>query len=148
MNIGQSVFATNLNLISTIIFSADLIDLDSGAAQEFKDLVDTIMEEAGKPNVSDFFPVLQRFDLQGMRKRIKPCYTRLHQIFDDIIDKRLQSRAIGSNAGDFLDVLIDEFGNNEPIFNRVNIKPLILVRNGKLCYLVGYHKFICVLHFC
>ncbi|KAK1380336.1 Geraniol 8-hydroxylase [Heracleum sosnowskyi] len=126
VDIGQSVFGTSLNLISNIIFSVDMIDLDSGLAQEFKNLVETIMEEAGKPNISDFFPVLQRFDLQGIRKRIKPCYTRLHQIFDDIIDKRLQSRAMSSNPCDFLDVLIDEFGNDEPIFNRVNIKPLIL----------------------
>lgn len=126
MDIGQSVFATSLNLISNIIFSVDLIDLDSGLAQEFKNLVGTIMEESGKPNISDFFSVLQSFDLQGMRKRIKPCYTRLHRIVDDLIDKRLQSRALGSHASDFLDLLIDEFGNDEPIFDRVNIKPLIL----------------------
>ncbi|KAJ8754388.1 hypothetical protein K2173_002839 [Erythroxylum novogranatense] len=120
VDIGPVAFATALNLISTTIFSIDMVDPEFEKAQEFQDVVWTIMEGAGKPNLSDYFPILKRFDLQGVRKHIRPAYQRLHEIFDEIIDERLASKA---RLGDFLDVLINQDG---PDSDRKLIKPLIV----------------------
>ncbi|KAF5735012.1 hypothetical protein HS088_TW15G00511 [Tripterygium wilfordii] len=128
VDIGQVAFATTLNLISNAIFSVDIIDTDFEKAQEFKDLVWRIMEDAGKQNLSDIFPVLKLFDLQGLRRHVRPAYMRLHEIFDEMIEKRLESRKIGSErSGDFLDVLLDQCDEPGSDFDRHNIKPLILV---------------------
>ncbi|KAH7511714.1 hypothetical protein FEM48_Zijuj12G0012000 [Ziziphus jujuba var. spinosa] len=133
VDIGSLAFAATLNLISNTIFSVDIIDpVGFETAQEFKDLVWRIMEDAGKLNLSDYFPALRRFDLQGVRRHVRVSYLRLHQIFDEIIAKRLQSRASSSDStssthGDFLDVLLDQCQQHQDGFTFETIKPLILV---------------------
>ncbi|KAE8657221.1 geraniol 8-hydroxylase-like [Hibiscus syriacus] len=128
VNIGEVTFATTLNLISSTIFSTDIVDPEFSTAQEFKDLVWRIMEDSSKPNLSDYFPMLKRFDLQGIRKHIRQSYKGLHEIFDEMIDKRMEVRASDPMArtGDFLDLLLDQCEDNESDFTRQNTKPLIL----------------------
>ncbi|KAE8693193.1 geraniol 8-hydroxylase-like [Hibiscus syriacus] len=128
VNIGQLTFATALNLISSTIFSTDIVDPDFSTAQEFKELVWRIMEYSAKPNSSDYFPMLKRFDWQGIRKHIRQSYLRLHVIFDVMIEERMEVRASDSMTrnGDFLDVLLDQCEENESYFTRQNINPLIL----------------------
>ncbi|KAF6144613.1 hypothetical protein GIB67_006105 [Kingdonia uniflora] len=65
IDIGQAVFSTTLNLISNTMFSIDLAHLNSETAQEFKFLVRGVLEEAGRSNLSDYFPVLKFVDPQG-----------------------------------------------------------------------------------
>ncbi|CAN4099800.1 unnamed protein product [Withania somnifera] len=128
VDIGRVAFATMLNLISRTIFSIDLVDLEFETAQEFKDLVWSINEYAGKPNLSDYFPVLKWLDLQGVKRHVRPAYIRLHEIFEQQIEKRVQERGAGmKNKGDFLDVLLDqceEEGNSG--IDRNTIKPLFV----------------------
>lgn len=130
VDIGQVVFATTLNLIFSTMFSIDIVDPEFSTAQEFKDLVWKIVESAGKPNLSDYFPVLKRFDLQGVRKNARVPYDRMHEIFDEMIGKRMEARASDSAArnGDFLDVLLDQWEVNGSVLNRETIKPLIQVK--------------------
>ncbi|KAI4352802.1 hypothetical protein L6164_007020 [Bauhinia variegata] len=130
VDIGELAFATMLNLVSNTVFSVDLVDPEFATAGEFKELVWRIMEDAGKVNLSDYFPVLKRFDLQGVRRHVKVSYLRLHQIFDEIIQKRLGDRESSSKRnGDFLDVLLDQCQQQEGSdFSVESIKPLILVR--------------------
>ncbi|KAJ7972076.1 Cytochrome P450 family protein [Quillaja saponaria] len=127
VDIGALAFASTLNLISNTIFSIDLVDPNFETAGEFKDLVWRIMEDAGKPNISDYFPVLKRFDLQGVRRHVQVSYFRLHEIFDEIIEKRLKSRELSDERnGDFLDILLDQMKEGGSGFSIETIKPLIL----------------------
>ncbi|KAK8497072.1 hypothetical protein V6N11_050894 [Hibiscus sabdariffa] len=127
VNVGEVLFATTLNLIFSTMFSIDIVDPEFSTAQEFKDVVWKMVESAGKPNLSDYFPVLKRFDLQGVRKCTMVRNDRMHQIFDEMIDKRMKARASISSTrhGDFLDVLLDQWEENGSILNRETIKPLI-----------------------
>ncbi|KAK9987080.1 hypothetical protein SO802_032031 [Lithocarpus litseifolius] len=128
VDIGSLAFATTLNLISNTIFSVDIVDPDFESAQEFKELVWRIMMDAGKPNVSDYFPMLKRFDLQGVRRHVQVSYKRMHEIFDDIIATRLKHRETDKTTrhGDFLDVLLDQMQEDGSDFSIDTIKPLIL----------------------
>ncbi|XP_070003725.1 geraniol 8-hydroxylase-like [Nicotiana sylvestris] len=127
VDIGRVAFATTLNLISNTVFSIDMVDPEFKTAHEFKELVWTIMEDAGVPNLSDYFPVLKRFDLQGVKRRIEPAYLRLHEIFNEVIEKRLQARAKGVlKNGDFLDVLLDQFEEADVTGFGKEIKPLMV----------------------
>ncbi|XP_052210605.1 geraniol 8-hydroxylase-like [Diospyros lotus] len=129
VDIGRAAFATTLNLMSNTIFSIDMVGPDFNSAQEFKDLVWAIMENAGKPNLSDYFPVLRRLDLQGLKQRIRPAYKRLHEIFDEVIEKRLRDRSfdpVNGKKGDFLDSLLDQCEEDGSNFNSTTIKPVIL----------------------
>lgn len=129
VDIGRVAFATMLNLVSRTIFSIDLVDPESDMAhQEFKDLVWRINEYAGKPNLSDYFPVLKWLDLQRVRRHVRPAYERLHEIFEQLIEKRVQVRASGRMMnGDFLDVLLDQCEDEGSGFDRKTIKPIIVV---------------------
>ncbi|KAF3642912.1 Geraniol 8-hydroxylase [Capsicum annuum] len=69
LEIAQVVFKTNLNLLSNTLFSNDLVDPFSNAKVELKDVICGIMTEEGKPNLVDFFPILKKIDLQGIRHR-------------------------------------------------------------------------------
>ncbi|OWM64999.1 geraniol 8-hydroxylase-like [Punica granatum] len=128
VDIGKVAYATSLNLVSSTLFSANVIDPEFETAQEFKDVVWRIMEAAGKPNLSDYFPLIRWFDLQGIKRHVKSSYLRLHEIFDEIIEKRLKDRAAKSatRIDDFLDVLLDLCQEEGSGFDHQNIKPLIL----------------------
>lgn len=89
------------------------------------------MEDAGKPNLSDYFPMLKMFDLQGVRRHVRVSYLRLHEIFHEIIAKRLEGRSATDTTtrhGDFLDVLLDQCQEDQSDFSLETIRSLILVR--------------------
>nr|CAB3496496.1 unnamed protein product [Digitaria exilis] len=112
VDVGRVVFTTVLNLISCTVFSADLADLDDrGVSGAFKGVIGEFMVLVGVPNASDFFPVLAPLDPQRLRKRLAKVFNKLHAIFDEQIEKRLQERAAGNDPkNDFLDLLLDYRG--------------------------------------
>ncbi|KAM2636504.1 hypothetical protein EV1_021126 [Malus domestica] len=67
------------------MFSMDLADPRSETAKEFKDIVLGLMEEAGKPNMGDYFPGLGRLDPQGIQRRMINHFLKMEQLFDQII---------------------------------------------------------------
>ncbi|XP_047095218.1 geraniol 8-hydroxylase-like [Lolium rigidum] len=111
IDVGRVAFTTILNLLSGTIFSRDLTSLDDhGGSKEFQVLVAEIMEAAGSPNVSDFFPALARADLQGLRRQMARMFARLHAVFDAEVDRRQRRREDGDpgkESEDFLDVLLE-----------------------------------------
>ncbi|KAG8094785.1 hypothetical protein GUJ93_ZPchr0012g18802 [Zizania palustris] len=114
VDVGRVAFTTILNLISRTIFSHDLTSLDDhDASKGFRQLITDIMEAAGTPNLSDFFPALAAADLQGLRRRLAGLFARLHQLFDAEVDHRRLHGQHGHDAGehgkgkdDLLDVLL------------------------------------------
>ncbi|XP_078152237.1 geraniol 8-hydroxylase-like [Carex rostrata] len=120
VEIGWVAFTTTLNLLSSTIFSTDLAGFYSDSSQEFKKTIESIMEFAGCPNVSDFFPMLTPLDLQGVRRKMNPLTNFLYKIFDEQIDRRIKNREEGSTGrDDFLDVLLDsQLGEGGPDFRR------------------------------
>lgn len=115
VDVGRVAFTTMLNLLSRTMFSCDLTNLDDhGESKGFQEVVTEIMEAAGSPNMSDFYPAFAAADLQGRRRRFATLLARLHQAFDVEIDQRLHARKAGEpRKGDFLDLLLDtEMDNN------------------------------------
>ena len=131
VDIGRATFVTVLNAISNMFFSIDLGGYSSNLSQEFHDLICVITEEAGKPNVADYFPTLRLVDPQGARRRMMIAYGKLIEIFDRIINERVQLRASseGSKAsnddvlGSFLNLVEED--NSEISCN--DFKHLLLV---------------------
>ncbi|ESR45055.1 hypothetical protein CICLE_v10003440mg, partial [Citrus x clementina] len=92
IGLSRAAFDTSINLLSNTIFSVDLANPASDTAREFRDLVRSILEDAAKPNLSHFFPVLKMLDLQGIRRRIKVHFGKLFQLVDRLIDQGLKQR--------------------------------------------------------
>ncbi|XP_022858342.1 geraniol 8-hydroxylase-like [Olea europaea var. sylvestris] len=127
VDIGRAAFRTSLNLLSNTIFSKDLTDPFSDSAKEFKDLVWNVMVEAGKPNLVDFFPVLEKLDPLGIRRRMTIHFGKIIELFGGLINERLKRRmSDNSKNSDVLDVLLDTSQENPEEIDRVHIERLCL----------------------
>ncbi|KAK8495826.1 hypothetical protein V6N11_009614 [Hibiscus sabdariffa] len=129
VNIGQVAFDTTINLLSNTIFSVDLVDPNSSIAREFKKTVTEIMIEAGKPNLSDYFPLLRRIDPQGIRRRLTDHFEKLLHLFGRMFDERSELRKSqnSTDSNDVLDTLLDiiEAGTEE--LNKTHVLHILLV---------------------
>ncbi|KAK4728579.1 hypothetical protein R3W88_021567 [Solanum pinnatisectum] len=80
VDIGELAFVTEMNVVISIIFGSKFVEemeKHSTDGTEFRELVMKYGQVVGKPNISDFFPMLARFDLQGYRKRWSECMKML-----------------------------------------------------------------------
>ena len=133
VNIGEKMFLTVMNVITNMMWGGAVEGEErSSLGAEFREVVSEMTGLLAKPNVSDFYPGLARFDLQGIRKQMDGLARRFDRIFDSIIDQRLKiDREGGSKAGDFLQFLLkwkDE-GDSKTPFTMIHLKALLMVRS-------------------
>jgi cytochrome P450 len=130
-DIGKAVFITMLNSISNTLFSKDLTHITHDEkSQEFENIVWGIMEEAGKPNISDFFPILRPLDPQGSYGRMTNHMKKLCEIVDGIIEERICSRASKVDyevCNDVLDSLLNNIGDTSSEMSRNEMVHLFMV---------------------
>ncbi|CAF1702443.1 unnamed protein product [Brassica oleracea] len=108
VNVGDQLFVTMMNLTINMLWggSVKAEEMES-VGTEFKVVVSEITRLLGEPNISDFFPWLARFDLQGLLKQMRVCARELDAIFDGAIEKmpKLESKDDGE-CKDFLQQLM------------------------------------------
>ncbi|GAB4834290.1 hypothetical protein Ancab_032555 [Ancistrocladus abbreviatus] len=128
VNIGQVGFTTSLNFLSNTFFSLDLADPGSDTESEFRGLISSILEVGGAPNCADFFPILKMFDPQGFSRRNEITVRKMFGIFDELIDKRMQSRKENGFAedNDVLDAFLDMFQESGNELQRSDLLHLLL----------------------
>ncbi|KAJ4869528.1 hypothetical protein Rs2_09428 [Raphanus sativus] len=118
VNVGDQLFVTMMNLTINMLWGGSVrAEEMESVGTEFKVVVSEITRLLGEPNVSDFFPWLARFDLQGLVKQMRVCARELDAIFDGAIEKMPK---LGSNddgeCKDFLQQLMklkDQEANSE-----------------------------------
>lgn len=114
-NIAELVFATVFNILGNAMMARNFIALDEkkddGGLRGF---VRESMEDIAAPNLSDFYPVLSKLDLQGLRKKSNEFYLKMQSVWGPIIEERRNRKANFSGINqDFLDTLLDnDFTNN------------------------------------
>lgn len=134
VDVGALVFLSVLNVITSMLWggtmeSEDQEDESSGRAIgiEFRQLVGEITELLGKPNLSDFFPAIARFDLQGIEKKMRVLLERFDGIFAAIIDGRKKMGKSG--AKDLLEFMLnleaEGVEGNVP-FTMTHVKALLM----------------------
>ncbi|MFS8011405.1 putative N-methylcoclaurine 3'-monooxygenase [Helianthus anomalus] len=122
VNIEEVVFTTMFNTLSNIIFGKDFLDLKDqrGTAGGLKEKLMKILENGLAPNISDFFPILQRLDLQGLRKQALKHMEEVYDSWVGIINER-RSVATAYKEQCFLDRLIE----NGFSIEQINILALV-----------------------
>jgi cytochrome P450 len=107
LEVGQVVYGGVLNLVSTALFSVDVVDVGAQSAQGLKEAMRELSELVSKPNVSDVFPFLRPLDLQGRCRSAARHFEKVFRVLDDVIDRRqAEASATKSTRGDFLDELL------------------------------------------
>ncbi|KAL0326504.1 UNVERIFIED_CONTAM: Labd-13Z-ene-9,15,16-triol synthase, chloroplastic [Sesamum angustifolium] len=91
IEIGELVFLTELNVILSLLWGGtiDAETRDKLGAQ-FRDKVSKLVDLLGKPNVSDYFPILAKFDVQGIEKEMRAVVPGVEEILDSVIDERMK----------------------------------------------------------
>ncbi|KAK6942669.1 Cytochrome P450 [Dillenia turbinata] len=116
VHVAEVVFLMAFNLQCQLIFSCDINELPHGGDKmEFFKLTSTITELSGVPNLSDFFPYLRRFDLQGIRRKLTKTIVRALGIISAAVEQRIEDNKYVDRENrrkDFLDVLLDYKGRN------------------------------------
>ncbi|KAK9143320.1 LOW QUALITY PROTEIN: hypothetical protein Syun_012720 [Stephania yunnanensis] len=133
VNLGEQLFLTILNIITSMLWGGGGHDDEriTSLGTEFKDVVGEITELLGKPNVSDFFPGLARFDLQGLDRQMRVSSSKFDRIFECVIEERLKliDGEKGVEIKDFLQMLLrlkDEGDNNNTPFTMNHLKALLM----------------------
>ncbi|KAE8735377.1 Geraniol 8-hydroxylase [Hibiscus syriacus] len=129
INIGQAAFDATINLLSNTIFSVDLVDPNSSQARGFRQTVWDIFEDAGKPNLADYFPLLRKIDPQRIRRRMTVHFEKVLTLFGNMFDERSQSRKSKcfNASNDVLDTLIDIVEDDVEELDRTHVLHLLLV---------------------
>ncbi|KAK7390594.1 hypothetical protein VNO78_25903 [Psophocarpus tetragonolobus] len=78
------------------------LSYSSGVSQKFRSVISCVLAEASKPNIPDYYPILRRLDPQGARRRMQKYYQMLIDVFDCIIEERVQ-RVDSIEGSDVLD---------------------------------------------
>lgn len=133
INVGEQAFAAFLNMLTSMLWGGTLEWEANGA--EFRQVVIETVELLGSPNVSDFFPLLAWFDLQGIERKIKKRVSWLDKLYDSIIEERLKSAAAQEEGSDkeenhnrdFLSILLKIKEDSNTPLTRTNLKSLIMV---------------------
>ncbi|KAK9063218.1 hypothetical protein SSX86_017088 [Deinandra increscens subsp. villosa] len=121
INIEDVVFTTLFNTLSSIIFAKDLIVLNDnyGRDDELKATLYQIIEFGGRViDFGSFFPILERFDLHGIRKGSMKQFLKAFGYWEYIIEERRSqvssSTWSSEEAQSFVDHLLENgFSNNQ-----------------------------------
>ncbi|KAL2235967.1 UNVERIFIED_CONTAM: Isoflavone 3'-hydroxylase, partial [Sesamum indicum] len=111
VKICELAFGISMNTIMSMVWGNTIEGEKKdkiGAA--FSSLVASSFDLLGKSNVSDYFPILARFDIQGVEKEISNIMQRVDEIIEDIINERTKVGGGGNKNGgklDFLQMLME-----------------------------------------
>lgn len=132
VNLGEQIFLTILNVVTQMLWGATVEEEEREiVGAEFLELVQEMNDLLMVPNISDFFPALNRFDLQGLAKRMRGLAQRLDRLFDRVINQRLgMGKGSEGKGEDFLEVLlkIKDENDEKTNLNMNDVKALLMVR--------------------
>ena len=128
INTEDVVFTTLFNTLTSIILGQDFLHLkdEHGTLDGLKESVHKIIEYGGRViDFGAFFPMLDRFDLQGIRKGTMKLYKKTFIYWRPIIEERRarvnSSTWSSEQAESFLDRLLENGFSNDQIDQLVTV---------------------------
>ncbi|KAI3813021.1 hypothetical protein L1987_17734 [Smallanthus sonchifolius] len=113
VDIGGMAFLTSLRIITNVLWGSSLVEDEKirNLGIEFREVVIETVRLLGAPNLSDFFPVLSRLDLQGVERQMKLAWEKIDRIFERIIEERITGKPEDGveqhGRKDFLQILLE-----------------------------------------
>ena len=131
-DIGSLTFATVINAVMSMIGSTTLQGEKATVdVPKFKKAMADLGVLFGRPNVSDLFPFLAWFDLQGIEKETKKVVGVIEEMLDSAIKHRRKNvNDHNQQRKDFLGFLLElhEKGDDETSITKAQVKALLFVR--------------------
>ncbi|GKV37579.1 hypothetical protein SLEP1_g45597 [Rubroshorea leprosula] len=97
------------NMIQNIEKDVEIRDPRSKEGREFFNAMGKVAEWSGKPNISDFFPVLKWLDPQGIKRNMERDLGIAMKIISKFVKQRMEEKKLGEEmkTKDFLDALLE-----------------------------------------
>ncbi|PIA32655.1 hypothetical protein AQUCO_04400086v1 [Aquilegia coerulea] len=130
INVAERMFFTSLSSIMSMLWGGALKDDEiSSTLIEFKQATVEAIALMGATNLSDFFPILAKLDIQGIERRAQKVFLWFDRILESIVKERIKLNQSDGRQGnkDFLDILLELKDNKDsktPI-TTTNIKALL-----------------------
>ncbi|XP_054810774.1 LOW QUALITY PROTEIN: geraniol 8-hydroxylase-like [Prosopis cineraria] len=133
VDVGEQMFMTAFNVVTGMVWGGTVEGNERvTVGTEFREVVARVTELLGKPNLSDFFFGLARFDLQGVEKQMGLLAQQFDQIFEKMVNQQKRRNKDQSGNGeesiDFLDFLLklkDDESSKIPL-TMAHIKALLM----------------------
>nr|ALG05121.1 cytochrome P450 [Sinopodophyllum hexandrum] len=133
LSLNEEILLTTFNFITNMMWGGTLEKEEmSRLTTEFRLVVHEMIDLMGKPNISDYFPALAPFDLQGLEPKMKKNVIWFEKIFQQVIDRRREMESQGEGqekeGKDFLQILLQliEQGDQKTPFTLTHLKALFL----------------------
>ncbi|XP_044478142.1 carnosic acid synthase-like [Mangifera indica] len=131
VNVGEQMFLTILNVITNMLWGGSVQGAERASLGGlFRNLISELTDLLSRPNISDFYPGLARFDLQGLEKKMHRVAGKLDSMIDEIIDQRLRSNGESGEKDneDFLQFLLEQRdgGDSKTPFTMTHVKTLLM----------------------
>ncbi|KAI8546478.1 hypothetical protein RHMOL_Rhmol07G0120900 [Rhododendron molle] len=139
VEISEITFSTELNVVMSMLWGSTVnSQRDDSIGIEFRAVIVKMVELLAKPNMSDFFPILARFDVQGVEREMKRLLQWVERILEPILEARMKiSRGEGDQEDglkrkgkkDFIQILLElkEQGDVSVPITLQQIKAILLV---------------------
>ncbi|XP_073286537.1 labd-13Z-ene-9,15,16-triol synthase, chloroplastic-like [Primulina huaijiensis] len=119
VEISELIFVTELNVVFSMLWGGTMDKkIIDRIGSEFREAMSKLVDLLGKPNVSDFFPVLAKFDVQGIEKEAKSLIPSIDEILDSVINERMKTMVSGKGRDerrkDFLQILLELKEQDDP----------------------------------
>lgn len=138
IDVCELAFKIDLNVIINLIWGGKIQgERRDRILEGLLPVVAEMLDLLVKPNISDFFPVLARFDIQGIAKEMTALLRRVEGITEETIDERIKNPSGKSEAAaakkdgrtDFLQILVDlmQEEDNKASLGKSQIKAMLIV---------------------
>lgn len=130
VNVGEQMFLTVLNVITNMLWGGTVKgDERASLGAEFRQVVNEMTGCLGMINISDLYPALARYDLQGVQKKTRILAGRFDKIFERMIDQRVNAADDdGKESKDFLQFLLQlkDEGDAKTPLTMTHVKALLM----------------------
>ncbi|OMO78866.1 Cytochrome P450 [Corchorus olitorius] len=119
---GELAFTISINTMISMLWGGKVegAEVVANKEAEFREIFANLTRLLGSPNVSDVFPSLARFDIQGIGRQIKEIAAWFEEFLNALIDARTNSfdavkEEEDGNGGekDFLQILLELIGKED-----------------------------------
>ncbi|MBA0743695.1 hypothetical protein Gogos_006355, partial [Gossypium gossypioides] len=90
INLNEQIFLTTLSITISMLWGGSLNGEEAKLGLEINDQLEEFIGLMGEPNLSDIFPMLRPFDLQGIESKTKRHLSSFYGFLESVIEQRMK----------------------------------------------------------
>ncbi|MBA0691788.1 hypothetical protein Goari_009399 [Gossypium aridum] len=88
INLSKQIFLTTLSVTISMLWGGSLNGEEAKLGLEIKDRLEEFVGLMGEPNLSDIFPILRPFDLQGIESKTNKHLSWFYRFLESMTEQR------------------------------------------------------------